>query len=314
MVPAVQVSFCATNLNTMSVLPASLDSVDRLGQLLGTSYEVVVTDGPSKDGARGFLEERARSDPRLRWLPQSERSRGRGRRLAFEASSGTTIVPFDTSLVYAPFYGEVLRRYLSLSDDRMLFSEICALRRRTIEATGGWRDLIGGEDVDLYARVSSRFGVIAYPTALPDSQSRSMSSFARQMRYAPGSKLAQFRRIYAVQRDQMIGANFRVRDLLGFHRRKTAGRRFVLGGFYTLVALGAAFRPIPRIVLERNNYLYFREALLRSMARAEWRALGLSGPKPQLLLTDDEIDYLSQAVPHWDEYAHRDPPLVGRKG
>jgi glycosyltransferase involved in cell wall biosynthesis len=309
----VSVSFCATNLNTVDRLPRSLDSVAVLGRALGVPFEVVVADGPSHDGARALLEERARSDATFHLVPHAERNRGYGRRKAFEASSGAAIVPFDTSIEYSPWYAEMLRGYLGLGTERMLFSEICALRRRTIETVGGWRDLVGGEDIDLYARVIARFGVIAYPTSLRDSQAPPLRAFERQMRYVQGSFFARMRRIYAVQRDQLIGANYRVRDLMGFNRRKPIAQRVALRGFFTLVALGARLRPIRPFALDRNNYLYFREAILDSVVRGDWRVLGVAGPPPQLLLTDDEVGYLERASRRWSEYARLEPPIVGRK-
>lgn len=313
MVEDVRVSFCATNLNTVDRLPRSLTSVTELGRALGVPFEVVVADGPSDDGARALLEERARSNPEFRLVPHSKRNRGYGRRRAFESSSGTTIVPFDTSLEYSPSYAAFLRAYLRLGTERMLFSEICALDRRTVVEVGGWRDLVGGEDIDLYARVVFRFGLIAYPTALPDSQSRSLPAFDRQMRYVRGSFFARMRRIYAVQRDQLIGANFRVRDLMGFNRRKPMARRAALRAFFVLVAAGARLSSIRPFVLDRNNYLYFREAILDSVLRGDWRVLGAEGPPPRLLLTDDETAYLERASRRWSEYSHADPPIVGRK-
>ncbi|HXY12698.1 MAG TPA: glycosyltransferase, partial [Thermoplasmata archaeon] len=137
------VSFCATNLNSVDRLPGSLASIERIGEELGLAYEVVVADGPSEDGARGFLEEQVRRNPRFHLVTHSARNRGYGRRRAFEASRGRTIVPFDTSLVYEPEYGGLLESYISLGTDRMLFSEVCALSRNSIDAVGGWRDLIG---------------------------------------------------------------------------------------------------------------------------------------------------------------------------
>ncbi len=310
---AVRVSFCATNLNTVDRLPASLQSVSTMAAALGVPFEVVVADGPSHDGARTMLEERARSSPEFRLVTHTERNRGYGRRRAFEASSGSTIVPFDTSIEYDAAYAAILRAYLRLGTGRMLFSEICALPRETVVAAGGWRDLIGGEDIDLYARVVARSGLLAYPMPLAVSQSRSLTAFDRQMRYVGGSSFARLRRIYAVQRDQLIGSNYRVRDLMAFNRRKPAARRFALRVFFTLTAAGARLRPIRPFVLDRNNYLYFREAILDSLLRGDWRALGVEGPLPRLLLTDDEWGYLEHASQRWGEYVRVEPPIIGRK-
>jgi glycosyltransferase involved in cell wall biosynthesis len=307
------VSFCATNLNTVDRLPASLASIERLGTALGEPFEIVVADGPSDDGARGLLEVRARSDPRFRLVTHSERNRGYGRRRAFEASQASTIVPFDTSLAYDAWYGGLLRGYRRLSTDRMLFSEICALSRRSIEGVGGWRDLIGGEDIDLYSRVILKFGVIAYPTATPTSQSVRLGAVDRQLRYVRGSRWRRFRRIYTVQRDQIIGANYRVSDLMGFNAAKPAATRLGLWLFFVACAMGARLRGIPPSRAGSNNYLVFREAVLRSMRAGEYRELGWDGPPPRLLLSDDEIRYLSASSALWRELGEEVHRYVDRK-
>ncbi|MFI5413028.1 MAG: glycosyltransferase [Candidatus Lutacidiplasmatales archaeon] len=313
MAGGVQVSFCATNLNTMARLPASVSSVDAIGRELTVPYEIVVADGPSHDGARAWLEARARTDERFRVVPHSQANRGYGRRKAFESSSGLTVVPFDTSLEYAPSYATLLRSYLGLKTDRMLFSEICALSRPSIDAVGGWRDLVGGEDIDLYGRVISRFGVIAWPTAERSSQAVRMSSFDRQMRYVGGSTVRRIRRIYSVQRDQIIGANFRVRDLMLFNRSKTMGRRAVLRLFFALAYAGSRWRPIKPFDLGRSNYAIFREAILESIRQKGYRALGWDHPSPVLLLTPDEVSFLRAALPRWTEYEAAAPPIIGIK-
>jgi glycosyltransferase involved in cell wall biosynthesis len=308
-----EVSFCATNLNTRDRLPLSLDSVFALGDSLRRPFEVIVADGPSTDGARALLEERAARDPRLHIVAHDRRNRGYGRRRAFEASRGGTIVPFDTSLAYAPLYGELLGRYLTLETEAMLFSEICALRRSTILAVGGWRDLVGGEDIDLYARVIEKFGIIAYPTAARESQARALGSYARQMRYVSGSRLARTRRILAVVRDQIIGDNYTVGDLMAFNARKPLGRRIGYRFFFSLAALQARFSPLRPYRFERNNYLILREETLRSLLEGREAGLGWAGPPPRLLLTDDEITYLEARSRLWKEAGPRVRGFVARK-
>jgi glycosyltransferase involved in cell wall biosynthesis len=310
----VGVSFCATNLNTSDRIEASLASVERLGTLIGRPYEIVVADGPSTDGARELLTRRAANDSRLRLVPHDQRSRGHGRRLAFEASSGRTIVPFDTSIQYAPEYGPLLAAYVRLDTERMLFSEVCALSRATIESVGGWRDLVGGEDVDLYARVIQRFGIIAYPTALPGSQSEAIGAYARQMRYVGGGRYQRFRRILAVQRDQIIAANYRVADLMAFNAKKPWGRRALYRAFFTLAWTSSRFRDLKPFVFDRSNYLLIREETLRSMLEGRQKLLRWDGPPPRLLLTEDEETFLERRSGLWAAEAPRLQMLVGRKG
>jgi glycosyltransferase involved in cell wall biosynthesis len=313
MAPAVRVSFCATNLNTADRLGASLDAIDVIGRGLGVPYEVVVADGPSHDGARELLEDRARQRPDFRLVRHAERRRGTGRRLAFEASSGSVIVPFDTSISYVPAYGGLLHAYLQLRTDRMLFSEICALSRHSIEEVGGWRDLIGAEDIDVYGPLIERFGVIAWPVAMKESQSARMGAYARQMRYVQGSSVRRLIRMYTTQRDQFIGADYRVRDLMALNAAKPPARRAVLRVWFTLAAIGARFRPIRPRKSVRNHYLILREAILESLLREDYKTLVWDGPSPQLLLTPDEIGYLAHASRLWPQVERHTPPLYGLK-
>lgn len=314
MVGRPEVSFCATNLNTADRLPGAIESITSIGEALGVEFEIIVADGPSDDGARETLVARARTDARLKVIFHTERNRGYGRRRAFEASQGTTVVPFDTSLSYDPAYAGLLSGYIGMRTDRLLFSEICALSRRSITTVGGWRDLIGGEDIDLYARVVRSFGVIACPTSLPTSQSVRLGSAARQFRYVRGSLWHRLRRIYAVQRDQMIGANFRITDLMQFNSTKSVHRRIGLFFFYATCAIGMRFRGIQPVRAEQNNYLYFREALIRSLEAEDHQQLGWEGASPRLLLTDDEIRYLSSSSELWRRLGTGIYRYVGRKG
>lgn len=313
MAPAERVSFCATNLNTADRLASSLDAIDSLGRGLGTPYEIVVADGPSTDGARGLLEDRARERTDFRLVCHAERGRGAGRRLAFEASSGSVIVPFDTSISYAAAYGGLLRGYLQLRTDRMLFSEICALSRRSIVETGGWRDLIGAEDLDLYGPLIERFGVIAWPLALPESQSTRLGAYARQMRYVQGSSLKRLARIYAVQRDQMIGGSYRVRDLMALNQARPPARRAALRAWFTTAAIGARFRPIRPRPSARNHYLTLREGIFGSILREDYKSIPWEGPPPQLLLTLDEIGYMRRASSIWPQVESHRPAIYAVK-
>ena len=307
------VSFTAPNLNTLDRLPASLASVRALGDALPRPYEIVVAEGPSDDGATEWLAKQSSVDPRLRVVGVAERNRGKGRRVAFEASRGAIVVPFDTSLAYDRSYAGILERYLQVGPPRMLFSEICALPRTSIEAVGGWRDLIGGEDVDLYARIIAKFGVVAYPTGDAGTQSAKLGSVARQMRYVRGGRWARFRRIYAVQRDQIIASHATVADLMAFNATKRFGARAARRAFFTLAAVGARLSKIRPAALGRNNYLIVRDGILASFLAGEWRAFYPSGAPPVLPLTDDEFIFLERRstlfAKHRDELA----PYLRRK-
>jgi hypothetical protein len=113
------------------------------------------------------------------------------------------------------------------------------------------------------------------------------------MRYVRSGRIGRLRRIFAVQRDQLIGQNFRVHDLMLFNARKPLPRRLLLWGFFVLVAIAARFRGLMPVQLTGgNNYVIVRNAILQSLIdRDAARRLGWSQPV-RLLLTEDELFYL----------------------
>ncbi len=306
------VSFCATNYETKETLGASLASIERIGELAGVPFEIVVADGPSGAEVRSELLAWKEADPMGHQLTLHERrNRGYGRRLAFEQSSGEYIVPFDTSIVYTPeIYGPLLRAYVTLRTKRMLFSEVCVFERSTIEAVGGWRDLIGGEDVDVQAPVARRFGMIAYPTGDPGSQSASLRALERQSRYAGRRGLPRLWRLFLTQRDQIVGANYRVRDLLDFNRTKPPLVRVAARAWFTAAKTAAGLRGLKPRENGSNNYLYVREETIRSMRDGDRLELGWSeGPPVRLALTQDERSYLSLHSTLYRTVAEEHPEL-----
>jgi Glycosyl transferase family 2 len=313
MAAGTEVSFCATNLNTEDRLEGSIGSVRALGHAMGVPFEIVVADGPSRPAARRWLARAAADDPDFHLVVHDRANRGRGRRLAFEASVGRLIVPFDTSLVYDPVYANLLGRWRERGAGRMLFSEICALPRATVLGVGGWRDLVGGEDLDLYARAIRHAGLVAFPTPLRGSQSARLGAAARQLRYVEGSRLARWRRLYVVQRDQVIGANYRLRDLMAFNTRKPPLRRVAYRLFFSAAVLGAAVQPLRPFRFDVNNYLVLREEIFRSFLEGRHAQLGWDGPGPTLLLSEDEIGYLDRSSELWRSERERLRPFVAVK-
>ena len=306
------VSFCATNYETGETLSASLASIERIGELAGIPFEIVVADGPSGADVRSELLAWKDAEPMGHKLILHERrNRGYGRRLAFEESSGEYVVPFDTSIDYTPeIYGPLLRAYVALRTKRMLFSEVCVFERSTIEVIGGWRDLIGGEDVDVQAPVTRRFGIIAYPTGDPGSQSASLRALERQSRYAGRRGLPRLWRLFLTQRDQIIGANYQVRDLMDFNRTKAPLVRVAARAWFTAAKTAAGLRGLKPRENGSNNYLYVREETIRSMRDGDRLELGWSeGPPVRLALTQDERSYLSLHSTLYRTVAEEHPEL-----
>ena len=96
-----------------------------------------------------------------------------------------------------------------------------------------------------------------------------------------------------------------MRDLLDFNRRKPFGHRLAYRGFFTAAAIAARLSPFKPYVFSRNNYLILREETFRSMLEGRHVPLGWSEPGPKLVLSADEVDYLSRDSALWTAEAGR---------
>lgn len=145
-------SVCITNYNMVNTIRESMESV--LAQMT-SDFEVIVCDNCSTDGSRQVLEEYSRKG-RIKLIVEKS-SRGKGRQIAFENSSGDYIISgMDTDDVIKQTLKDILRMYHSQHEGYMLsFDTIHIIPRYLVEAVGGWRDLQWGEDVDFTRRVES---------------------------------------------------------------------------------------------------------------------------------------------------------------
>lgn len=158
-------SVCITQYNNVRTVKRSLESI--LNQL-DDQFEVVVVDNMSGDGSYEVLREFEKA--RRISLIQAKSTRGRGRQIAFENSSGDYIVAnMDMDDVFKPRLSELLVRYHALAEGKLLwaFSRMRGLGfwggeaftiapRRIISELGGWRDLQVFEDMELCARAARK--------------------------------------------------------------------------------------------------------------------------------------------------------------
>lgn len=151
-------SICITQYNSLSTVRRSLDSI--LEQI-DSRYEVVVVDNCSDDGSRQLLEEYS-ANKRIK-LIEAKCSRGKGRQIAFENSSGEYIVSnMDMDDMFAPVLSKAIQLYHQNCEGMMLHvhstlsdspgGAVTIAPRALIRELGGWRDLQWFEDRDLWAR------------------------------------------------------------------------------------------------------------------------------------------------------------------
>jgi len=145
-------SVCITNYNSIDTIKESMES---LFHQFNRSFEIVVCDNCSNDGSREILQEYARKG-RIKLVVERS-SRGKGRQIAFENSTGKYIISgIDTDDKLKPAFQKFLSIYHRDHEGYMLSAgTIHIIPRQLVEEIGGWRDLKWGEDVDFHRRAKS---------------------------------------------------------------------------------------------------------------------------------------------------------------
>jgi glycosyltransferase involved in cell wall biosynthesis len=145
----VKYSVCITNYNSIDTIQPAMDSI--IHQFRYDS-EIIVCDNFSNDGSLSILQEYARNR-KIKLIVQRS-SRGKGRQVAFENSTGEYIISgLDTDDRLKPVFQNFLELYHKNYESFMLSSgTIHIIPRQLIKEIGGWNDLQFGEDVDFYKR------------------------------------------------------------------------------------------------------------------------------------------------------------------
>jgi glycosyltransferase involved in cell wall biosynthesis len=154
-------SICITHYNNFKTIRKSLLSI--ISQV-NDDFEIIVVDSKSNDGSQLILREF--SDCGKIKLIEQKCSRGKGRQLAFENSTGDIVISnIDMDEIYKPRINEMLSLIHGFGDFIFLVTSsnskeerglqnITVGKRTTINEVGGWRDVNYGEDWDLWRRAA----------------------------------------------------------------------------------------------------------------------------------------------------------------
>jgi glycosyltransferase involved in cell wall biosynthesis len=173
-------SVCMLCSNDAQTVKASVESVLELSKY--RKVEVIVVDNLSTDGSEQIL--RDFRDAGSIALIERKCSRGEGRQLAMEASSGGYVLGhmdcddvFDAigldaliDAYHARYEGMLMMTQKRGSEEA---SNITVAPRSLLKELGGWRDLNWGEDWDLWARAGGvgKYAFAPYPVGKPPHRS-----------------------------------------------------------------------------------------------------------------------------------------------
>jgi len=163
----VKLSICTTNYNCAHAIERHLVSIYH--SLAGLDFEYIVVDNHSQDESRRLFEEWARSHPNMSVLVR-RCTMGSGRQIAFEHSSGRTVMVVDTDVVYNELFRRFVDAYFANYSHLSLQAVYCGLfPREQWLAAGGRRSLNTNEDVDLWVRIARLGSMRWYPIPLGDN-------------------------------------------------------------------------------------------------------------------------------------------------
>lgn len=145
-------SICITNYNSIDTIKASMESIFCQ---INSDFEIVVCDNFSNDGSQSILTEYAQNGKINLIVKHS--SRGEGRQVAFEHSTGKYIISgIDTDDRLKSTFWDFITIYHKCHEGYMLSAgTIHIIPRSLVAEIGGWRDLSWGEDVDFYRRAKT---------------------------------------------------------------------------------------------------------------------------------------------------------------
>ncbi len=218
-------NICITQFNNASTVRQALDSI--LDQIDGR-FQVIVVDSLSTDGSREILNEYA-SAGKIR-LVEKKCSRGKGRQIAFENSSGDYVIAnLDMDDVFRPKLNELLDFYHSKCEGNLMrgtkntdidqwAQNVTIAPRKLLNEIGGWPDLQLFEDWYLWARAAKvkRYSWTVFPLAINETvhPERNTSGGKIKFRYLRYREMMRLGRKVSFSKGEKVSMAQRVAKLL----------------------------------------------------------------------------------------------------
>jgi glycosyltransferase involved in cell wall biosynthesis len=144
-------SLVGTSYNTVETVKPCLTSL--ISQLETKEMELVVCDSLSTDGTPDAIHEFQPFFKELKVISQKS-SRGKGRQIAFNHSSGLYLIQFDLDAIYTDGLRRLVEWHRKVRPDYAIIAGNSIYPRFLIQQVGGWHDLNWSEDLDLWIRLT----------------------------------------------------------------------------------------------------------------------------------------------------------------
>ncbi|MEM0156322.1 MAG: hypothetical protein QW597_06980 [Thermoplasmataceae archaeon] len=208
---------------------------------------------------------------------------------------GKFLAIFDLDYIYDYSHADIVFKFVSFAEKRMLFSELPIIPASLLSEAGNWRDLTAGEDVDLYCRIAILSGITAYPRSeLEDFEYMGPGVPSNQ-----GRLIERFQKNFVKIRDLMIGCNYGVRDMMIFNGKMSPLRSVMLWVFFSVCLIGTKFSWVRSLRYDRSNYLIFMEDVIESLVIRDFLRFDRPEDRISLGLTRNEVRYMQKKSKTW---------------
>lgn len=269
-----RISFIAASTNVDEKVENSIYSISRIAEELGRDFEIILTTpfkSTLKSMARILLMRENCSQFQLNVEDFS--SPGRGKQISFEKSSGKYVVPFNPEVSYPVEFSDILHSFLKFKLKRLFYSELPLISSEIVKEVGGWRDLLIGEDLDLFARISMNYGTLAMPSDLMPGTGYGIEDTICLSRIFTFNSLPYKRKMEYV-RDLIISCNLSFRETNNISSLLSEYEGFRIRGISALAQIMKHFYPVKPVNYDRNNLTVFMESVLESLVLKEFQRLG----------------------------------------
>lgn len=269
-----RISFIAASSAIDEKVENSIYSISRIGEELGRDFEIILST-PFKSSLKSMarillIRENC---PQFQLNVEDFSSPGKGKQMSFEKATGKFVIPFNPDILYPVQFSDILHSFLKFRLKRLYYSELPLVSSDIIREVGGWRELLVGEDLDLFARISMNYGTLAMPSDLLPNNGYGIENIIGLSRIFTLNKMPYTERMQNV-RDLIISCNLSFKEMNLFSSLLAEYEGLRIRGISALAQILKHFHAVKPINYDRNNLTIFMESLLESLVLREYQRLG----------------------------------------
>ena len=281
-----------------TLLEDSINSIASIGEETGLSYSITVLNNNHYPISMASLEGVMKQNRDIRVIHNSRVSRGELKNQAIREIKTDYIVMFDPEKEYDISFADLLYSFVRRREKRMLFSDIVIMPWDIIHDVGGWNDLNISEDINLFSRISTSYGILFYPTEGRASMNRFLVYKPKQFQNRKEYMNMPSSRKISLMRDLIVGCNYSMKDLFLFSTGVSEMR--ISDKIIAMSAYIYSRVKSPKVrKKDKNIYVTFMESMFESIILKEYKRFDTFTKPLRISITEDENRYLLARSEIW---------------